>query len=377
MMKKYLLLILFLVAFMGAPAQAAEKVRVDRLSVERSGETAAVSFTAGIDPKAAVRGMTVIYAPVITDGTHSVSLPAIVVQRKRAETAWERHEWIAGSRARFENGVYAKNGETVSYRAEVPFQQWMHDARIEVETVTAGGGRSHLEIFLLAENILPATAPEPLPEPEPEIILPEPTVVEALADALPFVIPASDFDPAQPIKFYDDERDNSLTVYYKINSYVIEPDYADNRQTLTNLLAAIDIIRRNPDAKVERVVVAGFASPEGPFELNDRLAWERAVSVKEYVLRHTDLQDRDILLFNGSADWRGLRMMVEKDRFVPAKQQVLDIIDFQPIWDSRTQTGRITTLRNLNGGESYRYLVENIFPKLRNGAFIRVYYDEK
>lgn len=374
-MKKAILLILFSVFTVTTASAQSGRVQISGLTVERTGENVDISFTAYIGRKAVPGGTAMIYAPFLTDGTYTVSLPPLIIQGKRAEISWDRHEWKHGARVRYEEGIYAKNRQIVKYRTSVPFQQWMQGGSLGIETVTAGCCSSRTELFAMAENILPA----PKPETVPEIELPaEPkTVAEELAVALPFVLPASDFDPQQPIKFYDDERDNSLTVYYKINSHIIEPGYADNRQTLNNLLAAIDILMSSSDSRVERVVVGGFASPEGPFELNDRLAWERAVSVKEYIIRNTQLRDHEVMVFNGSADWRGLRMMVERDRFVPGRQQILDLIDFHPVWDSRTQTGRIAKIRKLENGESFRYLAEHIFPKLRNGAFIRVYFEDK
>lgn len=59
---------------------------------------------------------------------------------------------------------------------------------------------------------------------------------------------------------------------------------------------------------------------------------------------------------------------------MPGRERVLDIIDNCPVWDSRNRIGRNTLLKRLDGGTAFRYMAENIFPMLRNGAFIRVYY---
>ena len=357
-----------------ATIMRAQTPGISNLNVSSDEETVAVSFTVAVGRKATPAGMTVVYAPVITDGQHKVSLPPIIVRGNRASVAWERHEWAAGNRAAHGDGIYTHNGGTVGYVASVPFQPWMHDSRIEMETVAAGCCNSDTSLSVLAAGILPSPAPEPEPEPTPE---PGPTVIEFLQSAFSFVLPASDFDPDEPIKFYDDERDNALTVYYNINRYDIEKGYADNEQTLTNLLAAIETIQSSGEGDVERVVVAGFASPEGRLEANDRLAWERAVSVKEYIMKNSALPDENIMLFNGSADWRGLRLLVAADPDVPGQREVLEIIDRQPQANAATHLTRQTLLRALNDGRTYRYLAENIFPKLRNGAFIRVYFEIK
>lgn len=373
-MKKIItFIIISILSIAGIAAQETEKITVSALRAERSGDNVIVTFTAAMDKKAAPASHVFVYAPVITSGDHKVSLPAIVVRGRQSRKALGRAAWAAGESAEHPDAIYTKPGRTIEYSATVPFQYWMHDSVIEAETVSAGCCNAVLGSEQIAANILPA----PLPEPEPEIMEPEKTVSEILTETFSFVLHASDFDPDEPIKFYDDERDNSLTIFFKINEYGIEEDYVDNRQTLINLIASIKIIHDSPEAYVDRIVVAGFASPEGPFEINDRLAWERAVSVKEYIIRNTDMSDESIMLFNGSADWRGLRLLVEANKEMPDREKVLDIINNHPVWDPARQTGRISMIRGLSNGETYRYMAANIFPKLRNGTFIRVYFDSK
>lgn len=379
-MKKYILnLIISAFAISGVSAQAADKIRIQNLSVEtdHGKVNVMVAFTANVDRKAVPMGTTLIYAPVITDGHYKVSLPAIVVQSGRAKKNWSRHEWRANTRAIYDKGIYTQNGGAVNYSTTVPFQPWMHQARIDIETVIAGCCNSDTEKSTLIAGILPLPTHKPQTETEPEVIpISEVTLTEYLMETFPFVLPASEFDPDDPIKFYDDERDNALTVYYKINKYNIEEDYADNRQTLINLIAAIELIQSSGEARVERIVVAGFASPEGTFEFNDRLAWNRAESIEKFITDRTAMTREEITLFNGSADWLGLKLAIEADENVPGRTEALDIITNIPEWDSRTKTGRQTHLRNLRGGETYSYLREHIFPKQRNGAFIRVYVGE-
>jgi hypothetical protein len=65
--------------------------------------------------------------------------------------------------------------------------------------------------------------------------------------------------------------------------------------------------------------------------------------------------------------------MVEKSN-LPEKRDILSIIDNTPVWDSGRQVGRLGELMRLNGGRTYRYLLNEYFPYLRSGAFIRVYH---
>jgi hypothetical protein len=66
-------------------------------------------------------------------------------------------------------------------------------------------------------------------------------------------------------------------------------------------------------------------------------------------------------------------MVAESDLY--DKAEILRIIDTVPLFsvDGRRKE-RIQQLKELNGGISYRYMLEHFFPLLRNSAFIRIYY---
>ena len=377
-MKKILILtILTLVTISAAFAQiAGGKIAVRELTVEDRGETVAVKFNAVIDKKAVKRNHTLVFAPVIVNGTYRQSLPPVVVHGRGSAIARNRRDWVARSTSEYENAFYAGNGETVRIAATVPFQKWMLDSELMIEWVEGGCcNYSTLDNYILADNIVSREAPKT------EIIIETPvvgwvpvTLADTLSTAFAFVAPLSEFDEENPLRIYDDERENALIIYYRVARYNIEPSYMDNSFSLANLTNVINMIVNASDSKVAKIVVGGFASPEGNYDFNDKLAFERAVSVKKHILETTRVKDSQVLVFNGSVDWRGLRAMIVKSN-LPEKKEILSIIDNTPVWDSRRQVGRLGELMRLNGGSTYRYLLHEYFPYLRNGAFIKVYYE--
>lgn len=378
-MKKILTLaILLWFSATAAMSQVADgRVKISGLKIEDRGETVKVGFTATVAPDAVKRNHSLVFIPVIAGSGYRQSLSPVVVQGKGSKTARARREWVAGRTATYENAVHTTNGQTVTVSAEVPFQQWMSGAELAFESVEGGCctyGRLSDTVF--AENIVVRRAAEPILVPDSEPVWVPVSVADSLSTAFTFVVPVSEFDPEDPFKIYDYERESSLIVYFRLAKYDIDASYMDNAHTLKNLTAAIDMIMDSKDSRVERIVVAGFASPEGSFEFNDRLAFERAVSVKRHLMETTEAQDNQITVFNGSVDWRGLRDMVAQSD-LPEKQEILSVIDNTPVWDSQRQTGRLGELMRLNGGKTYRYLLDEYFPYLRNGAFIRVYYENK
>jgi len=175
-------------------------------------------------------------------------------------------------------------------------------------------------------------------------------------------------------RFIDENRDDALSIYFKQGSYIVQRDFADNGYALVDMISVIRAIQASRDSRIVRIIIAGFASPEGSFLANDRLAWERAVSVKQILLNNTNLDNRAVNIYNGSVDWRGLyRLVAESDMY--HKYQILNILDFAPIWGDARHASRLDELKRLAGGEPYRYMLNNIFPLLRNAAYIKVYYE--
>lgn len=378
MKKIFTLTILFMLTVTASMAQVANgRVRVNNLRVEDLGETAKVSFSATVDPKAVKRNHSLVFIPVIVNEGYRQSLSPVVIQGKGSRIARERREWVAQQVAEYDNAIYAENDQTVTMTASVPFQKWMLGSDLIFESVEGGCCTyGKLNDVLFAENIITRPEPEPVVIVDATPVWVPVSIADSLSTAFTFVVPFSEFDENEPFKIYDDERENSLVVYYRVAKHDIDAAYMDNAHTLSNLTAAINMIMESTDSKVEKIVVAGFASPEGSFELNDRLAFERAVSVKRYLMETTGARDQQIMVFNGSVDWRGLRAMVAKSN-LPERRQVLSIIDNTPIWDSQRQVGRLGELMRFNDGRTYRYLLNEYFPYLRNGAFIRVYYENR
>lgn len=370
--------ILFLSAAAFARAQVAGgSVSIENLAVEHAGDSVTVSYTATVAPRGVKRDRSLIFSPVIAGGGFRQSLPPVVVHGGGSALARSRREVAFGTTPGYDNALTTKNGKTITTSASVPFQEWMRGAEIVFESVAAGCcAQGAFESVVMARNTLPApvTVSPALPEPEPEWIAA--SVADSLSVAFRFVIPFSEFDENEPLKLYDDDIENDLEIYFRVAKYSVEPEYMDNAHTLNNLIACIDMIAGSADSRVARIVIAGFASPEGNFEFNHRLAFERAVSLKRYIMERSGIPDRTIMLFNGGVDWRGLRAMIEKSR-LPEKGELISVIDNTPVGGEGYRAGRLEQIRRMKGGQTYRLLLSEYFPYLRSGAFIKVFYENE
>ncbi len=342
-------------------------ISVTGQSIVLEGDEIAVQLDVAIGRRAARSGHTVVWRPFITDGSSRWALPEIVVQHRRARIAERRHNWAAGIETLFDDPTLALNGEKVQYTARVPYQHWMGGAELIVETLDMGCCGSDTGAALLAYDL--PTKPLPvLPEPEPE---PQPTTGELMTE--PWVLPASQFSEQL---MFDDDRDAALRVYFRWNDSVLDLDYEQNAGILARLMEVIATLENSDDSRVAQIVVAGFASPEGPFDLNDRLAYNRATALKEYIAGHSGIDDERIHIYNGAEDWVGLRQMVEASD-MEHKQDILDVIDSVPISSDGRTRDRERILSRLAGGVPWRVMTRDFFPELRKAAYIKVFYENK
>lgn len=354
-------------------------VQIHDSQIEKKNENVTVTFRATVDRRTVRRSHWLVFAPVLTDGTYSWSLPAIVVRGKGSRIVEDRHIMASGRNVILNDAYHTVNGGSVDYRAEIPYQLWMDGADLVMEAVNIGCCSSNeLTRKNMATDIVlspPVSEPEPV-RPQTIIEIVDLSTGDKLAQSYNFIQPLAEYEEILPGQIYDEDRENALTVNFQQGKDVIIREFGNNKQSLIDLMSSIRIIENSIDSRVKHVVIAGFASPEGSFELNDRLAWSRAVSVKEYIIEHSGLAPDMIQIYNGSEDWRGLRSLVERSNMYE-KQQILDIIDNVPIWDSRANQGRLGELMRLNGGEPYRYIYKHFFPQLRNAAYIKIYYENK
>lgn len=160
-------------------------------------------------------------------------------------------------------------------------------------------------------------------------------------------------------------------INFRVNKTSLERDYMDNKQTLD--LIHRTFVNKETLAAMDFIVVTAAASPEGNTAANRKLAADRAMAVKSYLMWRYPFLNRDMIhTFSIGEDWSGLRKMVEEDTATPYRQEILGVIDSGS--DSDTKRSR---LKALGGGRAYRYLADNMLPHLRGAAACMIYYKQE
>lgn len=326
-----------------------------------------ISFKMVADAKATNSDYQVIITPVIQQYEDSVELTPILLQGKKAKISEQRYLQASGTK----HSPYKyrmENGGTVTYNESIPLENWMTGARLSLQGISIGCcSATETLIGTLADNILTESQYEEVVEiKETRSTY---TTADRLADDYPFLMPLSEYNANDM-----NDREGALTIYFHQGKSQIVREFKNNNQSLIELISAVRTINASADSHVAKILIAGFASPEGSASFNEQLAGDRARALKYFVVDNGPVAERAIEIYNGGVDWYGLRQMVAQSNMYE-RNEILDIIDNTPAWDSNRQVGRLGRLMNLRGGEPYRYMLHNIFPLLRNAAYIRVYYE--
>lgn len=167
----------------------------------------------------------------------------------------------------------------------------------------------------------------------------------------------------------------SVKVYFRVGHRVFDPALRDNRAAMDSF---INVVREAQAVNnIESLVVSGYASPDGTKKANLRLARLRCNTIASYVSEHTGVNRDSITTIPGGIAWEELRRMVEDDHNVPSRNKIIDILDNTPEWVFDAQgniiDGRKAQLMSLDRGVPYRWLMNHIFPELRNSVAIAVY----
>ncbi|MCH5225989.1 MAG: DUF3575 domain-containing protein [Muribaculaceae bacterium] len=138
----------------------------------------------------------------------------------------------------------------------------------------------------------------------------------------------------------------------------IESDRVVSSPELRDFASCVDSIMRVDT--ITKVSVTGIASIDGPESLNRRLAKARAAAMSSWLQSEVHIPDSIISTFSRGEDWTMFRSLVDADSLIPARGQVITILDSKISYGAKE-----ARLRNLDKGRTWSYLAKNVFPLMR------------
>lgn len=165
---------------------------------------------------------------------------------------------------------------------------------------------------------------------------------------------------------------DSVRIHFRVSKTEYDPNYKGNKNTLDSIFKKISSDSLSgPTHRLMHVRVYGAASPEGSVGFNRYLSEKRADAIFNEFRKKGLLEDSTASFFYLGRDWNGLKREVEQDTAVPYRTDVLNVLS--NIVSSNPPSHPLSNLKELHEGIPYKYLLDNIFPTLRESSLIAVY----
>ncbi len=318
----------------GATAQTAVPgVSVSDMRMERNGRYLAVDMLLDLKGLKVAGNRAVLLTPRLVNGSDSIDLPSVGVYGRRRYYHYVRNgeSMLTGSDELSYKA--ADKPATIEYSKVLPYEEWMNGAALKLGRSDYGCCNS-----LLAEQA---------------------GVLGGYAEAAEPAMPALVYVRPQAEAVKSRSLEGSAYIDFPVNKTYISPDYRRNRAELGKIQATIDSVRSDRDVTITRVWLKGYASPEGSYDGNTRLAKGRTQSLKDYIGRLYRFSDGVIATDYEPEDWAGLRRYVEQSG-LEHRSEILAIIDSDREPDNKEWKLKSTY------PEEYRFLLQECYPALRH-----------
>lgn len=334
--KKIFLAVLTVPVFLPAFSRTDSEIKITDPYMERENSVMKVGMRFDLSSLDVKSNEVTVFTPMIVNSLDTLKLPSIGIYGR---TRWYQMERAHGKPVgpvpqkfvlRYDKDVFP-----VEYQEDVQYKGWMNGSELIVQRSDYGcagcnkGKETGSQLAYYREI-----------EYEPVFYYQE-AVAEAVKTR---------------------ELSGRAFIDFKVNKTDILPDYRSNSTELAKITATIDSVRNDKDITVTALSIKGFASPEGPYENNVRLARGRTEALKDYVQNLYRFPKGLIKTSYEAEDWGGLKEYVENS-LIENREGILAIINSDMEPDSKNTKIQKTY------PVQYRFLLDNVYPGLRHSDY--------
>ena len=325
--------LLLLLSIMEAEAQTIMngKVTVSNLAVSRTEDKLFVSMDIDVSALELKSNREVVFTPSLVGEEDSLRLSSVVIAGRNRYYYHLRNGFSSDDMTLYRCG----EASVIEYRTVIPYEKWMSTAMLTMEEGECG---CQCEVLMENGELLTSL------NLEPEKFRPE------------FVY----IPPKAEIKMREEK--GSAYIDFPVNRTEIHENYRNNPAELQKIKSTIDAVRNDPDMWITAIHIKGYASPEGSYANNTRLAKGRTETLMKYVQGLYDFADTLLSTAYEPEDWAGLARYVESSDLTN-RQSILELI--RSNMDADVKENKI----KLAYPTDYRFLLKNVYPGLRHSDY--------
>lgn len=154
----------------------------------------------------------------------------------------------------------------------------------------------------------------------------------------------------------------SYNIFFDVNDTKLDSTYKTNARTMEQLKADCQPTLLYGASLPDTIYIHATSSPDGPNALNVRLAKQRALSTKQYLIDLApEFAKSNFVIEHHVEDWDGLRQVLLSDQNFPQREDMLKVLS-----DIKSYNNVHSTLKGYNAG--WDYFVNNHLHALRNSS---------
>lgn len=339
-MKKILCILLCLLPVLSeAQTLYKNQVRIDKESITRSDDnrlTINLDITLQENLKVASNNVATLTPFLEADGK-TKTLPSIVVYGRKRDIVNQRNHTAFKDTYTI---IRRKRNEEqkISYLIQMPFEAWMRTANMKLNIDVCGC------CDVLEEN-------------SGELITQLNIAPLKLQPSIAYITPQ-----AEGIKHRAVE--GSAYLDFPVNKYIIYPEYRRNTTELAKIRATIDTVRNDKNTTLTGIKIHGYASPEGSYANNIRLAKGRTQALVDYVTSYYNFDKSLIVSESTPEDWEGFRKFVATSS-LDKKDEILRLMDEENMDIDKKERA----IAKLAGAQGYQYILDEYYPALRHSDY--------
>lgn len=341
-MKKILCMLFCLPLVLDGKAQTLyrDQVRIEKESITRSEDNNVLTINLDIVLQKNLKlasNQVATLTPFLEAGGKMQVLPSIIVYgRKRDIISQRNHKTPENTYIVLRRKQHQV--QKVNYLAQMPFRAWMRNANMKLNIDLCGCCNIQEENsgeLITQLNILPLK----------------------LKPAIAYITPKAENVKRRSIE-------GSAFLNFPVNKIIIYPEYLRNNSELAKIRATIDAVHNDKYTTLTSIKIHGYASPEGSYTNNTRLAKDRTQALVDYVTSYYNFDKQLITSDYTPEDWKGFRKFVAASS-MEKKEEILRLIDDKSIEMDKKERD----IANLVGAQTYQYILAECYPTLRHSDY--------
>ena len=315
---------------------AGGKILIDSVLTQKKSDSLKVAFRLHLDSLQLKSEQQLVFTPLIA-GEDTIALNPIIINGKNQSIRYLRK---SSSLKNSQALVVRRKNDTeqqVLFSQTLPYKKWMKAFNLSMTEDLCGCGNLMDQDTTLMANI----------QPTPRISRDH------------YVKPK-----AEAIKVRAEKGEAYLS--FKLNKSDILADFRENATELGKITSTIDLVKNDKDVSITNIDIHGYASPDGPYDNNVRLANNRAAALRNYVCNLYTIDNKLFTYHATPEDWEGFKKKVEASNLAD-KSAILAVANSSLAPDAKDQ--KIKKLYPT----SYRYIMSEIYPRLRHSDYTVTY----